>query len=112
MKKEFSIELSWEAIYDIAEIADYIDIYFGSERAIRFEEEIKEELTKLKYTGTIFGKTQLLYRGYYIQKKPFPPSIIFYVIDSTKDTVFILRILREERDWEALLNCHPTYSFE
>ena len=40
--------LTWEAIYDVTDIADYIESEFSAERADKFQEEIKrlEELEK------------------------------------------------------------------
>lgn len=75
--QKYIVIVTWEAVYDITEIADYIEAQFGIARADRFQEEIKERLDKLEILGGIFGKTYLCYRGYSIYKKPFPPSIIF-----------------------------------
>ena len=75
--QKYRVIVTWEAIYDIAEIADYIEAQFGIARADRFQEEIKESLNKLEILGGIFGKTDLCYRRYSIYKYPFPPSVIF-----------------------------------
>ena len=78
--QEYSIILTLEAIYDIADIADYIEKEFGQHRADRFQSDIKNQLQSLSHSGTIFPKTQLLYRGYFIHKKSFSPSLVFYII--------------------------------
>lgn len=57
--QKYKVIVTWEAIYDIAEIADYIEARFGIARADRFQEEIKERLDKLKIVGGILGKTCL-----------------------------------------------------
>ena len=62
--QKYRVIVTWEAIYDIAEIADYIEAQFGIARADRFQEEIKESLNKLEILGGIFGKTDLCYRRY------------------------------------------------
>ena len=41
--------VTWEAVYDIAEIADYIEAQFGIARADRFQEEIKDVWISLKH---------------------------------------------------------------
>ncbi len=64
--QKYKVIVTWEAVYDIAEIADYIEAQFGIARADRFQEEIKEHLDKLEILGGIFGKTYLCYRGYSI----------------------------------------------
>lgn len=72
---------------------------------------MKRQMTKLGYMGSIFPKTQILYRNYSIQKKPFPPSIIFYVFIEEKQEVHILRVLREERDWQRILKDTQSYTY-
>ena len=48
--QELKIVMTWEAIYDITDIADYIELWFGVDR------------------------------GYDIYEKIFNPSIIFYIV--------------------------------
>ena len=101
--------LTWEAIYDVTNIADYIESEFGAERADKFQEEIKEQFRLLSEVNVMFNQTGILYREYIIYMKPFPPSIIFYtMIDSE---VHILRVLREERNWESVLEREKTYTY-
>ncbi len=78
--QEYSVILTWEAIYDVIGFADYIEASFGKLQADRFQRTIKEQMEKLGVMGKAFPETQLIYRGYVIHKKPFPPSIIFYVV--------------------------------
>ena len=40
--------LTVEAIYDIADIADYIEDTFGSDRAVRFEVDLEGRLERLE----------------------------------------------------------------
>lgn len=88
-----------------------IEAQFGIERADRFQEEIKARLDKLEILGSIFGKTYLRYRGYSIYKHPFPPSIIFYIIMESEKAIHVLRVLREERDWESILTRQHDYTY-
>lgn len=37
---EYKIKLTWEAIYDVTDIADYIEAEFGQDRADRFQTDI------------------------------------------------------------------------
>lgn len=41
---EHNVIVTWEAIYDMADIMDYIEYDFGKERADRFQSDIKREL--------------------------------------------------------------------
>lgn len=108
---EYKVILTWEAIYDVTDIADYVEEEFGKSRADRFQSDIKKELSKLEFMGGMFSKTQIIYRGYVIYKKPFPPSIIFYVFKETEREVHILRVLREEQDWEYILSKKIEYTY-
>lgn len=109
--QKYKVIVTWEAVYDITEIADYIEAQFGIARADRFQEEIKERLDNLEILGGIFGKTYLCYRGYSIYKNPFPPSIIFYIIIESEKEIHVLRVLREERDWESILTRQRDYTY-
>ena len=35
--QELKIVMTWEAIYDITDIADYIELWFGVDRADQFQ---------------------------------------------------------------------------
>ena len=84
--QEYRIILTWEAIYDVTDIADYIEEEFGQQRADRFQSDLKEQMQNLSQFSTAFPRTQILYRGYSIHKRSFPPSIIFYIImEETKE---------------------------
>lgn len=59
---EYSVELKWEAIYDVIGFADYIEASFGKPQADRFQRTIKEQMEKLGIIGKVFSETQLMYR--------------------------------------------------
>jgi len=101
--------LTWEAIYDIADMAEYMEAEFGIDRADEFQNDIKKQISLLGSKNIVFGRTQIYYRNYAIHKKPFPPAIIFYVIKEQE--VHILRVLREERDWESILRKEQRYTY-
>ena len=94
--QEYKIILTWEAIYDVTDIADYIE---------------EEQMQNLGQFSTAFPRTQILYRGYSIHKRSFPPSIIFYIIMEETKEIHILRVLRHERDWENILLQRSTYTY-
>lgn len=109
--QDYKILLTWEAIYDVTDITDYIEAEFGIDRADRFQYEIENEIQKLSYMSGAFPRTQILYRGYSIHKKPFPPSIIFYTIMEQPREIHVLRVLREERDWNNILSQKHNYTY-
>ena len=50
--QEYKVILTWEAIYDVTDIADYIESEFGKDRADHFQKDIKKEMEKLGYIGS------------------------------------------------------------
>ena len=44
--QEYKIILTWEAIYDVTDIADYIEEEFGQQRADRFQSDLKEQIRR------------------------------------------------------------------
>lgn len=109
--QEHKIILTLEAIYDITDIADYIETEFGIARADKFQRDMEKQLNSLAVLGNAFRRTGIYYRNYCIYKKPFPPSVIFYIIKELKNEVHILRVLREERDWERILTVQQEYDY-
>ena len=98
--QEYKIILTWEAIYDVTDIADYIEEEFGQQRADRFQSDLKEQMQNLSQFSTAFPRTQILYT-----------SIIFYIIMEETKEIHILRVLRHERDWENILLQRSTYTY-
>lgn len=108
--QEYEVILTIEAVNDVVEIAEYIEIEFGEVLADRFQAKIKEEIESLRYMAGVFVRTPILYREYYIYKKVFPPSIIFYIIKEQE--VHVLRVLREERNWKRILSIQQGYTYQ
>ena len=46
--QEYKVILTWEAIYDVTDIADYIEALFGQFRADRFQDDIKKGNGKIR----------------------------------------------------------------
>lgn len=109
--QERRVVMTWEAIYDVIDIADYIERDFGKRRADKFEKDIRKQIEDISYIGGIYGNTHIYYRSYSIFKKLFPPSIIFYVIKEPENEIHILRVLREEKDWKNTLKVEQNYTY-
>lgn len=107
----YKIILTWESIYDVAEIAEYIEDRFSEYDANKFQNNIREEFQKLALNAKLYTKTHILYRGYSIYKKNFSPSLIFYMIKENEKEIHILRILRNECNWEETLKSTNNYTY-
>ena len=44
---DYKIVLTWESIYDVAEIAEYIEDQFSRQKADEFQRGIEKEFTKM-----------------------------------------------------------------
>ena len=109
---DYDVMWSREAVYDVADIVDYIELRFGRERADRFNDEIDVEAKALGHDFQLYTGTGIYYRKKLILKKIFAPSIIFYFVDDSRRTVYIIRVLRHERDWQKILRDGISYTFE
>ena len=109
---EYEVIWSRESIYDVADIADYIEFRFGQERADRFNDEIDKEGEALGKDFKLYTGTGIYYRQKLILKKVFDPSIIFYFVDDTSEKIFIIRVLRHERNWQKIIREGISYTFD
>jgi len=64
---DYHVVWSREAIYDVADIADYIELRFGRERADRFNDAIDVE-------GKVLGRDFRMYTGTGIYYRTEPGS--------------------------------------
>ena len=103
---------SWESLYDVADIADYIELRFGPDRAEKFTDDIDCEGKSLGHNFRLYSGTGLYYKQKMIMKKVFGPSIIFYFVDDDKKTVYIVRVLRYERNWQKIMHEGNSYTFD
>ena len=82
-------------------------------KVVKFEQDIDVEVEKLGKNHSFYGDADgIYYRGYLIRKKPFSPSIIFYFVDGKAETVYVIRILRHEVNWQKLLRETTVYTFD
>lgn len=110
--RDYDVAWSWESIYDVADIADYIEMRFGQERAGKFTTDINREGAALGRDFRLYTGTGIYYRHKLILQKIFGPSIFFYFIDDVKETIFIIRVLRHERNWQKIIREGISYRFD
>ena len=106
--KEHKVLITYEAIYDIADAEEYIFYEFGQERANEYHTDIYNEIKSFANFCS-YSSSGCCYRGYAIFKKPFKPAIIFGIIIS--DEIHILRVVREEYDWQEFFNSHQHHEY-
>lgn len=54
--REREVILTMEAVNDVLEITEYIEMAFGKGREDRFQSKIKKEIESLKSIAGVFGK--------------------------------------------------------
>ena len=109
---DYDVIWSRESIYDVADIADYIEFRFDQERADRFNDDIDCEVEKLGRDYKLYAGTGIYYRQKLILKKVFGPSVIFYFVDDNQKAVFVIRVLRHERNWQKIIREGISYTFD
>ena len=57
---DYKVILTWEAIYDVTDITDYIEAEFDQTRADRLQNDIQSQMKKLGYLSGSFPKTHIL----------------------------------------------------
>ena len=107
--QERKVYVTYEAIYDIVEAEEHIRYKFGYKRAQKYRDEIKAQFKALSTDAFIYVATKFKYRNYTIYKKTFSPAIIFWIIKD--DEVHILRVPREEYDWQGFFEKHSCYEY-
>ncbi len=60
--RDYDVVWSWESIYDVADIADYIEFRFGQERADQFNDDIDREVEALGRDFRLYTGTGIYYR--------------------------------------------------
>lgn len=58
-----------------------------------------------------FSDSGTKYRGYIIHKKVYESYLIFYIINSEKQEVYVLRVIKDLMNWGEILNRTKIYHF-
>ncbi len=104
------VVLTVEATYDLADIEEYIEKEFSAEYVTVFQRKTDELIGYLSNPVVSFGNTFLIYRGLYVYRIVLSPSIFFYVI--IENVIHILRVLREEQNWEYIISKDIDYHYD
>lgn len=107
--KERKVIVTWEAIYDIVDIAESIELNFGKEVADNFQTEIYSTIISLERDADIFRNLDMTYRGWTIKRRIYKKSLIFYVVKENE--VHVLRVLTSDQKWEDLFKDDVEYTY-
>ena len=107
--KERKVIVTWEAIYDIVDIAESIELNFGKKVADNFQLEIYSKIISLDWDADIFRKLDMTYRGWTIKRRIYKKSLIFYVVKENE--VHVLRVLTSNQKWQDLFEDDIEYTY-
>ena len=107
--KERKVIVTWEAIYDIVDIAESIELNFGKKVADNFQSEIYSKIISLDRDADAFRKLDMTYRGWTIKRRIYKKSLIFYIVKESE--VHVLRVLTSDQKWEDLFEDDIEYTY-
>lgn len=108
----YKVLVTDEAIDDIFNLVKYIHIELGNpDAAEKLYSNLNREIGDTGLFPLKFSNSGIKYRGYIIHKKIFESYLLFYIIEDEKQTVYILRILKDRMNWQRILQSNKIYHF-
>lgn len=108
----YKVFVTDEAINDIIDLVRYIsDELLNPEAAGRLLHNLKREIENCGVFPMKFADTGIKYRGYVIHKKVYESYLIFYVINSEAQEVYVLRVMKDLMNWYQILRTTKKYHF-
>lgn len=101
---KYKIEYTFSSRDDMRKMKKYIlDTFKYHELGENFTKKMKEAAEGLKTLPTGYDTVGFQYRGYAIHLKPYRTYLFFYVVDTEKKTVTVLRVMQDGMDWQFIL---------
>jgi len=103
--KFFSLTISDTAAKDLSEIISYLKIELSyPDSAKLLLKKIRKETSKLKELPFLFPLVEdEIFAARKIRKLSIDNILIFYIVNESKKTVSVIRILYARRDWINLI---------
>ncbi len=110
-EQPYDILLTLEAVDDVAEIEAYIEMSFGGDSLHVFQKKWAAQQDFIASQPHGSASTKHEYQVLTIYMRVFKPSLIFYILEESMNTAVILRVLREESNWESIIINTDDYDF-
>ena len=108
----YRVLLAGEAIADIFGLVQYIYTELcNPDAAEKLYYNLNREVKNMGDFPLKFSDSGIKYRGYIIHKKVYESYLFFYIINSEKQEVYVLRIIKDLMDWRRILDRTKTYHF-
>lgn len=108
----YRVLIADEAVADIFGLVQYIytDLC-NPDAAEKLYQNLNREVKNMGDFPLQFSDSGIKYRGYIIHKKVYESYLIFYIVSSEKQEVYILRVIKDLMNWKNILNRTKIYHF-
>ena len=108
----YRVLIADEAMADIFELVKYIHTDLCSPNAAeKLFHNLNREIKNMGDYPLKFADSGIKYRGYTIHKKVYESYLIFYIVSSEKQEVYVLRVIKDLMNWRKILNNTKIYHF-
>lgn len=112
LRTGYNVLIADEAIEDIFGLVKYIYVKLCNPNAAeKLYGNLYREISSLGDFPRKFFDTGILYRGYVIHKKAYGSYLIFYIISEEEKKVYVLRVIKDLMNWQAILSKARIYHF-
>ena len=108
----YKVLMTDEATDDVFNLVKYIHVDLcNPDAADKLYVKLNREVSSMSDFPLKFSSSGLKYRGYIIHKKVYQSYLLFYIISDEKQTVYVLRILKDIMNWRRILKKEKIYHF-
>ena len=107
----FNIQETDEAYEDLFSLALYVyETSYSFNYSIKVYEDYDKAISSISIFPHGFKNTHINYRNYNIYLLPYDIYNVFYIFDD--DTITVLRVLHQKRNWQRIINEHNYYHID
>lgn len=108
----YRVLIADEAIADIFGLVQYIYTELcNTDAADKLYHNLNREVKNMGDFPLKFSDSGIKYRGYIIHKKVYESYLFFYIINSEKQEVYVLRVIKDLMNWRKILSRTKIYHF-
>jgi plasmid stabilization system protein ParE len=96
-----------ESMEDISGLASYmIKEFMNDKAALDFLSNYSDKIEGLKTFPFGYKGISFEHRGYEIRLKPYDTYNIFFIVDTKKEEIVILRVLKSLQNWKTIMSVY------
>ena len=102
--KKYKVQFTESSRDDMRGMKEYIlRTFCYRELGENFTRKMRKAVEKLKIMPMGYDALDFEYKGYKIYLKPYMTYLFFYIVEESKSTVTILRILQDGMNWQHVM---------